>query len=477
MISKSRILTWSSSSFLLLLILFVSFGCSKPAAELPKDLALEKLNVLLILVDTLGAKHTSPYNQQLTTSPALKDFAARSLVFKNAYSVAPWTKPSISSMFTSLYPSQHKADRLYVPLDKKYQTLPERMQAKGFKTVGYVSHVMLSEKNGFAQGFNDFALTDFTGGVHDSVTAHQITDRALSWFDKNGTFSNPDARQKESQFFMFLHYFDTHFAYQHHEKFDRTSWYKGKLKPGISFRYLRKHADSFSKDDLRYLTELYHEEIAYTDSQIDRLLQGLRDRGVDKNTLIIFVADHGEEFYEHAGMGHSHTLYNELIHVPFIVSLPGVIQPGVVNETVSLIDILPTIESLASKPVFDEHWQGESLKDTLISHKVLKPRSAYSEVNYDAAHNLSAHQASVIEGSWKLILDKPTGKIKLFDLQADPDELQDLSVAQPELAKRLEANVRKYIAHVEQPVAGLEGETVIENSPEEIKQLKSLGYL
>ena len=152
-------------NILLLLITIIASACNKSNNSNPKS--LDNYNVLLIIVDTLGAKYTSIYDNELDTTPNLKKLASQSVVFENAYSSSSWTKPSLASAFTSLYPSQHKANKLYVALDQSFETLAERMKERGYKTVGYVSHTMLSKTNGFTQGFDSW---------------YQLLERFGSWF-------------------------------------------------------------------------------------------------------------------------------------------------------------------------------------------------------------------------------------------------------------------------------------------------------
>ncbi len=150
---------------------------------------------------------------------------------------------------------------------------------------------------------------------------------------------------------MTLHYFNPHYTYMHHPQFDYSSWYKGKIDPNEKFRKLKANSGKYSEDDINFLVGLYREEIKFTDSHIGRLLEELNKRGLDQNTLIIFMADHGEEFLEHGSMGHSHTLYNELTHVPLIFSMTGLVPAQRLEQpAVSTIDIMPTIEGLFQEP-------------------------------------------------------------------------------------------------------------------------------
>ncbi len=464
--------------FFLILASFAISACQRSSAPTTSSSTLDNLNVLLIIVDTLGTRHTGIYNDSLDTTPNLNALAERSVVFNRAYSASSWTKPSLSSAFTSLFPSQHHADKVYVPLDRSFETLAERMQARGYKTVGFVSHTMLSHENGFDQGFDEYAIAPINRHAHFTISSENVTRMALDWFNKNGNFLEPQQDQAGSRFFMSLHYFDPHFSYMHHPQFDYSSWYKGKLKAGAGFRTLKEAQPNFTPDDVKFLIDLYREEIKFTDFHIGRLLDELKARGIDKNTMIVFMADHGEEFLEHKAMGHSHTLYEELVHVPFMFSMPGLIQPRRIDTPVSTMDLLPTLEEFFAVPNPRSYWQGRSLKSSLSGSAEPPDRHIFSELEYDAPRVPSAHKLSIVAGEQKLITDEITKQHELYNLQKDPLELNNLAASSKELVERLSAELAAFKEMVNKTVdPSIVPAKPAEQSPEQIKQLKSLGYL
>ena len=319
-------------------ILFV-LGCEQKGSSAVES----KLNVVLIVVDTLGARHLQAYDSRLNNSPNIARLAKEGVLFKNAYSVAPWTKPAIASIFTSLLPSEHKLRDLHDKLDNEHLTMAELLKLRGYATMGKVSHTFLNDKQGFSQGFDSFEVVPFRGNVHHAITSETVSTRALRWLEHQQKVA------ADQPFFMFLHYFDPHYNYQHHPQFDRTSKYKGKLQPGTDIRELRRLIPELTKEDIQYLVDLYHEEIQYTDYHIGRVIDELRKRGLDRNTLVILTADHGEEFMEHDYIGHTRTLYDELVNIPLIFWLPGQFEPAQIQENVSSLDILPTVLALDSK--------------------------------------------------------------------------------------------------------------------------------
>jgi arylsulfatase A-like enzyme len=295
-----------------------------------------------------------------------------------------------------------------------------------------------------------------------------VTDHALAWLKQNG-------EREDSRFFLFLHYFDPHYFYNHHAEFDQTSGYRGTLTAGMDIHALLKQRFSYDAADLRYLVGLYREEIAYTDYHLGRFFDYLQKTGFNKNTLIVFVADHGEEFMRHGFIGHVRTLYDELIHVPLIVSLPGKLSPKVVTTPVSQIDIVPTLMALWKEPPPALPFDGQNLVPWLMAEQA-KPalREIFTEVDsHSKSKEKAAFKSAIISGKWKLIHDKPTDSWELFNRETDPEELKNIIEQEAVLAKVLQEKLGLF----EKNQASGSKETEIDINPEEVEQLKSLGYM
>ena len=288
-------------------------------------------NILLIIVDTLRADHLGCYGGRKGVSPVVDRLAEEGVQFMNAYSTAPWTKPAVASILTSLYPSKHGVGSLVDVLASEYTTLPEMLKEQAYTTAGIVSHKLISSKFGFAQGFNYLSHENARG--HDSVTSFGVTSDAIRWLKQNG----------DKKFFLMLHYFDPHYGYQHHAEFNYVRGYSGNLKPGENVWALRHRRNQLTENDIRFLTDLYDEEIRYTDKNIGLLIDYLRESGLKDKTLIVLTADHGEEFMTRGWIGHTRTLYQELLHVPLIINYPKRFTHKKVSANVSTLDIGPTI--------------------------------------------------------------------------------------------------------------------------------------
>jgi arylsulfatase A-like enzyme len=424
-------------------------------------------NVILIAIDTLNAHHLGAYGAERSPSPNIDQLAKNGIVFERAYSAAPWTKPAFASMFTSLYPSEHGVTAFDRILSEDKFTVGEYFKSKGFSTAGIVSHILVQPQFGYAQGFDYYELIPFKGNVHSIISSLRVTDMATRWLESNS----------ERPFFMFLHYFDPHNNYYHHKKFDRTSWYKGPVTSGMDLRELKKLIPNMTKEDVVALRGFYDEEIAFTDFSIGLLLSYLRDHGLDKDTLIVLTADHGEELTERGYIGHTRTLYDELVRVPFIFNLPGRFAPARVKEPVSTMDLLPTMQGL-----FGDKKQtqiaGEDLSEILLAGaKEPLARKIFSEVDYRAGQ-ITAHKLGVVDGNLKLVLDKSSQQYEFFDLKKDPSETINIEDSSSPDFKRLQAAIKGFQARYQ--TDAVESNKLVApkaESQDKMDQLKSLGYL
>jgi arylsulfatase A-like enzyme len=420
-------------------------GSSSPQANLPP-------NVVLIVVDTLRQDRLGVYGHSRDTSPQLDQLASESVVYERAYSQAPWTSPSIGSLLTSRYPSQLGIHKDRKALSSKERLISEILASKGYRTGAAISHSYCGSTWHFNQGFESFDESNVLG--HAAVTSTGVTDRAIVFVDSVST---------NEPYFLFAHYFDPHFAYIDHEgySFGKDPAYDGPIKSNMKVQALRKRSRRLEPGDLDELLRLYDSEIAFTDAQIGRLVEHLRERGDWKNTLLVFTADHGEEFMDHGRWGHTTRLYEELIQVPLIVHYPDE-QTGRVATPVALVDVLPTVLAAtghARPPTF----AGHDLRGEADPARVL-----FSETSK------GAHLSAAIRGSHKLIVDHDGGAPELYDLSADVDETNNIAPLEPELVAELSREIRRWS---EKNKKTKKSGTKVKLSDEEIQQLEALGYV
>jgi arylsulfatase A-like enzyme len=446
-------------------------AAARPAALLP---ALEDVNVVLIVIDTVGAEHLGCYGRPLPTSPNLDRLASEGVRFERAYTTAPWTQPAVASLLTSLTPSDHGVRRVLDSLPPERQTLAELLRERGFRTAGVVSHLVLKAEYGYGQGFDSY--DESAVGDHRAVTGHKTTAAAVAALDTLAA----------SRFFLFVHYFDPHWHYNHHRAFDFTADYGGRLLPGTEIGRLRAMAKQLTPEDVEYLRRLHGEELAYTDYCIFKLVDRLRELGVADNTLLVVTADHGEEFMRHGWIGHTATLYEELIRVPLIVHFPRALAPRVVGRPVSTLDVLPTLLGLSRRPAAAPPWQGASLAGLLAGDEAAYPpeRPQFAEVSYvspagypsgdDGPKNY--FKTALVTDRWKVIHDLEAQRWSLFDLRADPEELRDLAGSRRRELADLQAQLGAWEApRVATWDLGRAPAPAVD--AENMRRLRSLGYV
>ena len=436
-----------------------ALACGGGADPRPPD-------VVLIVVDTLRADRLSCYGYERETSPRLDRLAAQGVRYARAQSQAPWTTPSIGSLMTSRFPTELGILTERSVLSEDEVSLAEALAAGGYATAAVVSHSFCSSEWNFDQGFEHFDESNVLG--HDAVTSEAVTARALEALD--ALLANPGGGRRP--FFLWVHYFDPHFAYIAHEDFPfpGPADYDGPVSSGMKYSLLRKMNETVDADDLEEVRRFYDSEIALTDHWIGVLLDGLRARGCWDDALVVVTADHGEEFNDHGYMGHSRTVYQELVRVPLIVKYPraragapGATAGAVIERPVALLDVYPTVlEVTGTAPLPGPPRAGVSLLDRGAE----RPLPLVSE---------TARQGGVrgvVEGGHKLVHRLREGHFELYDLEADPAELRDLAATEPERVAELRSRLDLWERAV-RPGASAEREL----DEDELERLRELGYL
>jgi arylsulfatase A-like enzyme len=376
-------------------------------------------NVILILIDTLRADHLSMYNSHTRVqTPMLDKLAKESMVFLNPIAQENWTKPSVATVLTGLYPQTHNTKTEKNRLPSSALMISEYMKKMGFITAGFVANGYISGKFGFKRGWDHW-----TNYVREGKPnrAQFVADDVIKWLDKK-----PD----DKPFFLYIQTIDPHVPYippnRYRALYDNEP-YKGPVIPRDTAKLLEKvKSGSFKltpRDKIR-LEALYDGEISYHDFHLARIYNALKEKGLLENTLIVVTADHGEEFFDHGKVGHGHSMYNELLHVPLIIRLPGASPVQAKSEykkDVQLVDILPTIFELSSLEIPDD-LEGESLVS------ILKGKDNRSYLHPGFSDFLNG-QRVVKTGRFKLIYRGL--KTTVFDLKTDPAETTDLSDTRP----------------------------------------------
>ena len=406
-------------------------------------------NVLLIILDTVRAANTSTYGYERETTPNLTRIANTGIRFEHAFSTSPWTLPAHGSLFTGRYPHDLAAD-WEVPLGDTYPTIAEILVEAGYHTcAASANHDYGTAEVGLARGFVRFddhslALGEVLRGTPLTLAvtrsrflrrlllgedifgrrrAPAITDGALECFDAAG--GRPA--------FVFLNYYEAHRPYRPPPPFRARFVGEGE---GLDPRIVRNATpgDHELVEKTVWAVNAYDGAIAYLDDQIGALMDSLEARGHLDDTLVLITSDHGEEFGEHRVFDHGNTLYRQALEVPLVLSWPDRLPAAtVVAPPVSLVSIPATILDLIGLPAAPSFegtslaplWLGPGDVDPSIDPVLSEVRRVVRQPEWYPAS--SGNLASLVFEGSHYILNLDTGAEELFDLFADPEELEDLS--------------------------------------------------
>lgn len=357
-------------------------------------------NVILVSLDTMRGDFVGGEYEGRRLTPELDRRAQEGTAFRQVLAPYPSTSASHMSLFTSAYPAEHKVLHAKNRLSPDMPTLAEIFAANAYETAAFTENAMLAAEAGFERGFDDYyenrglSMWDARGDIE------QTLDRGLRWL----------GHHRHDKFFLFLHSYQVHTPYEppiEHDVFTT------KPKPGEKPHWAR-------------MRNRYAGEVVYTDRVLRRLFDTLDRLGLAEDTIVAVTADHGDEFGEHGSLGHSRTVYDEVLLVPLVFWAPGLIPPGgVVDEQVSLVDLGPTLLDLVRIPPVDS-LRGESLLPTLLDGAPPKNAVRFAEgphLNHADGRLFSARTADY---KW-IAREHVEDPVEIYDLRADPRETNNLA--------------------------------------------------
>jgi arylsulfatase A-like enzyme len=404
-------------------------------------------NVLLLVLDTVRAQSLSLYGYQKPTSPQLERIAQNAILFENARSAAPWTLPSHASMFTGHYPHDLSCGWTK-PLNATYPTLAELLADAGYETAGFVANLDYCIREfGLNRGFihyedyrisigqmiGDSALGGaIASGLLPSIGDHQLLGRKSAASINHDFLSWLDRRENSHPFFAFLNYFDAHDPYIPPKDFAQK--FVSIASTGV---LPADKPETLSLEEAHGLNQAYDACVAYIDQQVGLLYDALARKGVLDDTLLIIVADHGEQFGEHGLFSHGNSLYRSLLHVPLMMLMPGKVPERIaLSDAVSLHELPVTVVDLLDLST-SFNFPGKSLSRFWQdgNGKIQNQLPLMSEVGkwigsakwYPSSKG--AMEALIFQGM-KYIKNKGTGEEELYDLQSDPGEQTNLAGSQ-----------------------------------------------
>ena len=470
-------------------------------------------NVILITIDSLRADHLSCFGYHKKTTPNIDNLARSGVMFRNAISCGPDTLTSILPLLTSSYVLEHYIE--YVKKMKRERgketlrtsveefeaarevireifrrrfTIAALMRRYGYSTAAFHSNPLLSRYynvGGFDHFYDSLSIVNFkkysikrkiTGilernrrlydfawyvykNIYDKLKALKIVrvgeigksvpyeradiinERVISWLKK-----------RKDKFFIWIHYMDVHFPYKPPKKFQFNKIKELEMSD-INYKMLTK-PDDLSTREINELINLYDGEIRYVDYSIKSLLEELEEIDALEGTALILTADHGDEFGEHGDFAHHHAkLYEELIHVPLIISNTEY-KNIVIDEPVSLLDIFPTILDLVGIHAKEckEEFQGKSLiplinREGKGDERQEGERGVISESMYKGKRNVSYRTRE-----WKIILNSIEGQYELYNLRKDPEERVNLYEVEEEKTEKLKKKIIEHLLEQKQRI-------------------------
>lgn len=442
---------------LLLFALACSSGDSAPegpAAQPP---------IVLVTIDTLRADHLGCYGYFRNTSPTLDALAAEGIQFNRVVSPMATTLPAHVSMFSSQYPLQTGITRNGRQLAESPLTgarlFAQMLQDLGYTTAAFVSSNSLKAYTGIAVGFDHWDEPTRPFASRQRI-AHFTTEAAIDWLDTD----------PQSPFFLWVHYFDPHETYEppppFHKAFPTTP-------EQIEFLGSLGYEQPIDPE-LLAVNNLYDGEILFTDTELARLFNALKEKGLWRELVLVFAADHGEGLGQHGHMRHGE-IHNEQILIPLIIKVPESIEMGArkIDRIVSLIDVVPTlVETLGLELPADDLRQFNGVN-------ALSPEPAREFAFAQRTSNVhrpwgKADRFALVGHRWKFVHDTVEGE-HLYDLVADPAETRNLLDDRPEVAEQLRHRLFQEIARWSESEKSFE---VLEvKAPEMLDELRALGYI
>lgn len=403
-------------------------------------------NVILVTIDSLRV-------DDARTMASYRRLAARGTEFTQHVTDAPWTLPSVASLLSGVPVSVHGAGRSRswsslldkTGLGRDTVTLPRVLGERGYRTHAVVTNPFLTSRYGIDAGFCSFENVTMEGeavrGLAHTIPvrivrllsprllpddrAATVRERAEAWID----------RREPGPFFLWVHFLDPHAPYGDRDGASTSLTLDlmalqgdASLDPPFS-SVGRLRAGEFrpgSAERVR-LRALYREDVAYADHEIERLLDGLATRGLENDTVVLLTADHGEEFWDHGGVEHGRTLFEEVLHVPLVMA-PA--PRATVDRLTTVLDVAPTIvaRSGTTAPAI---WSGADLLAPLPEHAPALPLGTL----------LFGEELTGLRTPTHKLIASEHGTTWLFDLEHDPAERRDIAAADPTALEATRARI------------------------------------
>lgn len=478
-------------------VTLVAWWVTRPGAvpgsdrgDLKRVAASPGAKVIIYLIDTLRADRLGAYGYGRAATPNLDALATESVLFERAYAAGPWTVPSVASLVTSTWPCEHDLNQSNRRLKARYSTLAERLQSAGYRTATFYNNLLAGPLTGLDRGYETAVLREsgdadvmagipafldeagsepFLLSIH-TMEPHQPFYAPYEFTRRYGHVAVEDKEQ----------FFNDYFLYRTLKFAD----FSAGRPPGATDRSAEQDAVRARLEaTAQTVNDLYDGSVSFADANVGKVIADLKRRGLWEKSLFIVLSDHGEELGEHGDWFHDQSVYDELMHVPLLIKLPGGALAGTrVGDRVSLVDVLPTIlDAVGQEPCAG--CRGTSLLEVLDGTAASRSwvesgpgvrlnRSGY----YRPARELRGDVNVALRlDAWKAIWNPDVETLELYDLATDPGEKANVAAAQPEIAREMRDEA---IAWLEQCTGRASGpDEVVELDERTREQLRAIGYL
>ncbi|NUQ44633.1 MAG: sulfatase-like hydrolase/transferase [Phycisphaerae bacterium] len=450
-------------------------------------------SVVIYLIDTLRADRVGVYGSKDGLTPKMDALAAECVLFEQASAAAPWTLPSITSLFTSTFLTEHGMGTTASALPDELKTLGQILAARGCRSAVFTANAwsgrIADAKRGYPRYFVQKPVYDW--------------NRWQEWF----------SREAKSAFHAYVHTTEPHIPYSAPldfiNRFGPVTEEQRKDANEKMFNYVRNRPHAFDRREstLTQFSEelaaieaeamaplpamsttirvLYDAHVAWADENLGRFVQYLKDQGRWDDCLFVLLSDHGEEFAEHGGWMHAQSLHEELLHVPLMIHFPrGEFAGAKISDPASLVDVMPTIlDYMGCRAELAQcrgrSWlprlRGEPAAPDASTARVVAVRHNTSRADHLFRRTRGNLNIAVREGPWKAIWNVDLDSLELYHLQRDPREQANLASADEETAKRLLTVAKRFMKNEKRRVPGRVAEKLDRKSEENLRELGYLG--
>lgn len=418
-------------------------------------------NVVIFLADSLAARHTTVHGYDRETTPGLERFAAAGVRFEAAHSQTSWTMPSVTSLFTAQNQERHGMLRMNQQLPDGIGTLAQTFHGAGYKTIGLIQNGIIWKHTHLDRGFDEYDVRREGNKVSEEI------------LQKARELMNVD---RGRPLFLYVHLTPPHQPYLPPKSYSNQFVdpnYDGEVTGSImdcaKINHFKPPIDS---PDVQHLQALYDGHIKYVDDMIAKTMDEVWKESPREDWVVVLTSDHGEAFMQHGDQGHNSQVYEEMVHIPLVITAPGTpLKAGTeVPAPVSLLDVGPTLRDLTGLPAHAQVEDGRSLVPLMEDPTRDMRRAFYLSSRYPKETDGQPSWTAVRLGDYKLLASE--AGLELYNLATDPFETNNLTA---ELPLRTRAMAELLVAWRS---TGANSAANAGELPEEaLEQLRKLGYV